>query len=230
MKVWFWGQKHVSTTQHRELLRLRAIANLDPDHGPEEAFDRIARLARDVLNFPSSLVSLVDDHRHIFKSSRPDGSCFGDLTDNFCAIAAHGDGVLIIDDTTLLDPYRSFAKVTQAPFIRSYWGAPLRTAAGFNVGTLAVYDVVPRTPTERDLNLLGQLAQVTIKMMELRTAATIDVLTGVQTRRMFDARGRKAMRTAVEADSPLSCIVLDIDHFKAINETDTVTMWAMPRS
>jgi diguanylate cyclase (GGDEF)-like protein len=208
----------VSVAQQQELLRLRAIANLDPDRGPEEAFDRIARLARDTLNFPSSLVSLVDDQRHIFKSSMPDGACFGDLTDNFCAIAALGQDVLIIEDTTLVDPYRDFAKVTQPPFIRSYWGAPLRTAAGFNVGTLAVFDVLPRAPTERDLNLLTQLAQVTIEMMELRAAATIDVLTGVHTRRMFDARADKAMRMATKTGTALSCIVLDIDHFKSIND------------
>lgn len=202
----------------QELLRLKAIACLDPESGPEAMFDRVARLVREVLGFPDSLVSLVDDRRHIIKSLLPDGTCFGNLTDNFCALAVRGTSALVVEDATLIAPYRDFEKVRHAPFIRSYWGAPLKTAAGFNVGTLAVFDYVPRTPTDRDLCLLNQFAHMTIEMMELRAAATIDVLTGTNTRRMFDAMGQTAMRNVRDTGAELSCIVVDIDHFKLIND------------
>ena len=39
-----------------------------PDSGPEEAFDRLTRLATRALGVPVALVSLVDEHRQFFKS------------------------------------------------------------------------------------------------------------------------------------------------------------------
>ena len=39
------------------------------DSPPEDAFDRLTRIATRILGVPVSLVSLVDDHRQFFKSA-----------------------------------------------------------------------------------------------------------------------------------------------------------------
>ena len=58
-----------SCTFGNERLRLQALQRYDVlDTAPEEAFDRITRLAKTVLQMPIVMVSLVDRDRQWFKS------------------------------------------------------------------------------------------------------------------------------------------------------------------
>lgn len=49
--------------------------------------------------------------------------------------------------------------------------------------------------------------------------ATRDVLTGLYNRRALDTLGRELYRQALRADRPVSILMLDIDHFKQVNDT-----------
>lgn len=53
----------------------------------------------------------------------------------------------------------------------------------------------------------------------LQTSANTDALTGTVNRRGLDAFIRRAQNEGAIADSPVSVLVLDIDHFKKINDT-----------
>ena len=65
----------------------------------------------------------------------------------------------------------------------------------------------------------------------LRQKASIDVLTGLSNRAFFDQDLHRRFERARDAGQPLSIIMLDIDHFKAINDTyghlvgDAVLSW-----
>jgi diguanylate cyclase (GGDEF)-like protein len=52
----------------------------------------------------------------------------------------------------------------------------------------------------------------------LRTLATSDALTGIANRRHFEERARAAIEAARLSGDPLSLLMIDIDHFKAIND------------
>ena len=54
---------------------------------------------------------------------------------------------------------------------------------------------------------------------ELQQRATLDPLTGILNRREFDQRLDVAVARALRLDIDLSLLVLDIDHFKAVNDT-----------
>jgi diguanylate cyclase (GGDEF)-like protein len=54
---------------------------------------------------------------------------------------------------------------------------------------------------------------------ELAETAARDGLTGVFNRRELDARARQAVALAQRHDRPFSCLLIDLDHFKAINDT-----------
>jgi diguanylate cyclase (GGDEF)-like protein/PAS domain S-box-containing protein len=53
---------------------------------------------------------------------------------------------------------------------------------------------------------------------ELQVLATIDPLTGVSNRRSFFKRAEEAFRRARAEETPLSVMMVDIDHFKRIND------------
>ncbi|TFV86792.1 sensor domain-containing diguanylate cyclase [Blastococcus sp. CT_GayMR16] len=52
----------------------------------------------------------------------------------------------------------------------------------------------------------------------LRTAATTDPLTGVANRRAWEAEAARNLARAVRTGDPLSFAILDLDHFKVVND------------
>jgi diguanylate cyclase (GGDEF)-like protein len=53
----------------------------------------------------------------------------------------------------------------------------------------------------------------------MRQRAEIDQLSGVLTRQAFMEAGEKSADSTFHAKKPVSCLMLDIDHFKSINDT-----------
>ena len=66
--------------------------------------------------------------------------------------------------------------------------------------------------------MLQDLARLIIDEMELRQIAITDSLTGAMTRRGFMREADKALELARRYGRELSCIMLDIDHFKSVND------------
>ena len=58
----------MTCTELRRLQELKRYAILDTE--PEETFDRITRLTRDLFDTPIALISLVDENRQWFKSKQ----------------------------------------------------------------------------------------------------------------------------------------------------------------
>ncbi|MCY1307458.1 diguanylate cyclase (GGDEF) domain protein [compost metagenome] len=56
-------------------------------------------------------------------------------------------------------------------------------------------------------------------LAELKLLASTDFLTGVKNRGHFIAEAEREIRRARRCVSPLSLILIDLDHFKRINDT-----------
>ncbi len=54
---------------------------------------------------------------------------------------------------------------------------------------------------------------------ELYTTSRTDVLTGLYNRRHLEEQLRIGIATAVRRDEPIGVLLLDVDHFKAVNDT-----------
>jgi diguanylate cyclase (GGDEF)-like protein len=67
--------------------------------------------------------------------------------------------------------------------------------------------------------LAGSKQEVERKNLELERLATRDPLTGALNRRAFHAAFDKALREAVRTRGSLTCLMVDIDHFKNINDS-----------
>lgn len=67
--------------------------------------------------------------------------------------------------------------------------------------------------------LLSRLtADDVLKVADLETAAFTDTLTGLPNRRSFDATFPRLIEIATRRRQPLSLLMLDIDHFKRVND------------
>jgi hypothetical protein len=139
---------------------LQATGLLDSDVDP--AFDRIARLAAQVLNAPVALVSLVAADRQFFKSClglpEPWASQRGaPLSHSFCQHAVASREPLIVDDAREDELLRDNLAIRDMGVI-AYAGIPLIDGAGNALGTLCVIDSQPRHWTTHQVQLLGDLA------------------------------------------------------------------------
>lgn len=151
--------------EQERLARLRRYAILDSE--PEEAFDRVTRLASRLLGMPIALVSLVDESRQWFKARVGLDATETPREVAFCAHAIIEPRVMVVEDATADPRFSNNPLVRGEPDIRFYAGAPLVTEAG-QLGTLCVIDREPRTLTEAEQETLQDLAAVVVDALELR--------------------------------------------------------------
>lgn len=214
-----WLQPEQPGDPDVETKRLDDLSRYDVlDTPPEEAFDRITRIASFALDAPMAQVSLIDRDRQWVKSRRGVAAPETPREISFCTHAIRQGDVFVVADSWLDPRFRDNPLVTGAPFIRAYAGQPLTTPRGVRIGTLCVLDTAPRRFSPAQLSTLADLACLVTDELELRQVATKDSLTGALRRRTFYERASDHVEQARRYGRPLAFIALDIDHFKAIND------------
>jgi diguanylate cyclase (GGDEF)-like protein len=189
------------------------------DTMPEPSFDRITQLVQSVLNVPISAVSLIDKDRQWFKSKQGLDADQTGRDISFCTHTIGDRQPMNIGDALTDVRFAGNPLVLGPPHIRSYLGAPLSTPDGYNVGSLCAIDTVPREFDAGQLAMLSSLASMIVDELELRVIAQSDHLTGAMTRRGFMIEGDKALARLRNDGAPCAMILLDVDHFKSINDT-----------
>lgn len=195
------------------LAALRRYGILDSD--PEKVFDDIVGLVKSVFSMPYAAVNLIDVDRQWTKASAGIDLQQCAREDSFCTYTIGGLDPLSVEQTTNDPRFIHNPFVTGKAHIRSYLGAPLTTPDGYNIGALCVFGTEPRLFTEAEKVVLTNFAKVVVAQLELRQAASLDVLTGAMTRRSFEGQ----MADIHAGNRPASLILLDVDHFKLINDT-----------
>lgn len=152
------------------LVRMNILSTSD-----EEIFDKIVRIAKQVLDVPIVLVSLVDADRQWFKA------CVG-LKDretprdvSFCGHAIMHDSLFIIPDATQDERFADNPLVTGEPYVIFYAGRPLKNTEGFRVGTLCVIDHIPRQLSVEEQSYLNDLGNWVEQAFLTRQLAEHDV-------------------------------------------------------
>jgi two-component system NtrC family sensor kinase len=149
--------------------RLRALLEYDILDTPSEAsFDRVTRMVSEFLEIPIVLVSLVDRHRQWFKSNfglevretPRDGA--------FCAYTILGDQPLIVPDARTDRRFSDSPLVLGEPFVRFYAGVPLKSADGYNLGTLCAICRDPLHLAQPKVDQLLQFAAIIENELALR--------------------------------------------------------------
>lgn len=156
----------VNEPQRIDALRRYSILDTPPDGN----FDHITKLASTVFNVPIALITLVDTDRIWFKSAY--GLAINQIgrDPGLCASAILSDEAYVVENA--IDDPRTIANplVAGAFGLRFYAAAPLQTKESYNLGTICIIDKEPRPFSEKEKEILQQLASIVMNEMELRLA------------------------------------------------------------
>lgn len=214
-----FGKSSAETIQ-REIDRLAALEAFDLLDTPrDEGLDRIVGLIREIFSVEIGIVSLIDAHRQWYKSCAGLAAEEVPREDTFCRYVIDIEEPIVVQDATRDSRFAEHPAVTGESHIRFYAGVPLRTKAGHVIGTVCAIDRRPRSFGNRDLTILTGLAGVSMDRITLLQSAATDSLTEALTRRAFKQEADQLISLALRHQHDISCIVLDVDHFKSVNDT-----------
>ncbi|HID8741059.1 TPA: diguanylate cyclase [Enterobacter mori] len=96
-------------------------------------------------------------------------------------------------------------------------------AQGEAIGLLSFQNITPETaPSRAYLELMAEALGLALANQRLRDAllekALFDPLTGLRNRHHLEDTLRTQMAQAMRSEQPVSCLMIDIDHFKSIND------------
>ncbi len=159
---------HLKKEEER-IAALKKYAILDTP--PDGNFDKITKLAAQLLKVPIAIVTLVDTDRIWFKSRY--GIDVNEIgrDPGLCSSAILSDDLYIVEDA-IKDPRTLANPLVAGDFgLRFYAAVPLKVRGGHNLGTLCVIDKHPRQLDEAEKEILGDLADILIDQIELRLEA-----------------------------------------------------------
>ena len=138
----------------------------------DPAFERFARLARQVLGVPVALVSFVSGDEQVFPGALglPEpwqGSRRTPLSHSFCQHVVRTRAPLVVADARL-DPLVWENLAIRDLGVVAYLGIPLVGAAGEVVGSLCAIDDRPRHWTASEVAVLQDLADACSSELQLR--------------------------------------------------------------
>jgi len=215
----------------------------------DEVIDRAALDVRRRFRMPFSIGYLkVDDHESVvthMATNDPNGLTFGDLSDlSFLRQAAEAVEPLVVPN---VDNHPVFARIGlkgAKPF-RGFAVVPVSTHRTNTRAALCVLDVKPIALTAADIDGLSTLARsvgqeldraivpvpeppppvgelngtLTDDVEALQHLASTDPLTGLANRRGGEKHIANEISRARREKRPLSCLLIDIDRFKQVNDT-----------
>ena len=200
--------------------RQRALDRLNVVGTHQEApFERIVDLVKTTLNAPICAVSLIDNDRQWFKAYR---GLDVDQTPRdiaFCDHAIRAEEPFVIEDATRDARFAENPLVLCEPHIRAYLGIPLKMPDGYLIGTLCAIYQEPRTFSAHEITILESFANLVISELELRTIAFTDGLTNLLSRKAWADRADAEIDRATRQSGGLCVALLDLDHFKTVNDT-----------
>ena len=172
---------------------------------PEDAFDRLTRLAASLLDTPVAFLTFVEASRVWIKS------CFGLSIDElpreitFCTHAVRSDRLMVVPDARRDPRFVDSPFVTGPAGLRFYAGAPLVAPDRSRIGTICVLDRRPRRPSARQRQDLVDLAGLAIDQLELRRQ------TGERARAEAEAEAERARLASVIENLPFEFWLCDAD-------------------
>jgi len=206
----------VPSDESQRLQTLRDLRLLDTP--PEERFDRVTRLAKQLFSTEIALVSLVDADRQWFKSRQGLDAEETARDISFCGHAILDDEPLIVHDAAADPRFSDNPLVAGAPNIRFYAGYHVSAPDGSRVGTLCVIDNTPKQVTNEQRELLADLARMVEEELISANEATTDPTTGFSTRKGFVGVADHLVSLCKRRREPVTLLMLQLENLEYIEE------------
>lgn len=120
--------------------------------------------------------------------------------------------------------FEGFVKVESGIDVKSWLGIPL-VYEGKVIGLFALDSGAPNFYTDQHVRIASNVAEHIAMAIEharqhtlVKEEARTDKLTGVANRYGLETRGQELFARASKDDQPLGILMLDIDHFKEVND------------
>lgn len=143
-----------------------------------------------------------------------------------CGTAAYLGQRVIVEDIQTHDYWKPYSKLAKEAGLQACWSEPILSSRGKVMGTFAIYHTQPKSPELEDIERIGfaaNLASIAIENRlnhdELERRAYSDYLTGLANRRHFLTQAENELTRIQRYGGELSILMLDIDHFKQVNDT-----------
>jgi len=206
----------IPSDETRRLQALRDLRLLDTP--PEERFDRVTRLARQLFSTQIALVSLVDADRQWFKSRQGLDAEETGRDISFCGHAILDDKIMVVNDAEKDLRFCDNPLVCGDPRIRFYAGCPLAAPDGSRVGTLCVIDEKPKEISDEQLQLLGELGRMVEEELHAASNATIDPVTGLSNRNGLVVVADHLLSLSKREDQPAALMMFHLQNLHALEE------------
>lgn len=182
--------------------RLKALQDYGVlDTAPEAAFDDLTKLAAQICQVPTAMISLVDETRQWFKARVGIPVTETPREVSFCAhTILNPDEVMEVEDATKDPRFAASPLVTSGQNVRFYAGAPLVTPGGQAVGTLCVMDGKPHALTAEQREALRTLGRHVVAQLELGRKTRELAAVEAETRRLLTVgeKSRRALLSLLE--------------------------------
>lgn len=156
-------------SQLKEVKRLQELLSYNILDTPyEQDFDGLVELISIICDSPVAIISLIDAERQWYKAKKGVGNREVPVQETFCRHTLLQDEILEIQDARLDERVKDNPHVTAENGIRFYAGIPIKTAAGYNIGTVCVVDTKPKQLSENQKKALRLLTEQALMLLEAR--------------------------------------------------------------
>lgn len=140
--------------------------------------------------------------------------------ESICHVVATTGQALWADDLTQLAEWQNHPAVASDNGIRAYIGSPVFASTKVPIGTFSVLSDEPLAlDNEANRLIINDCVRLIEDSLLMRKDAVRDQLTGLFNRRYFQHQIEAEWRRAMRMQLPITMMILDIDHFKSLNDT-----------
>lgn len=151
-----------------EFERLIELSELDLDYSNlEENLTDLTDLAARIVGAEVSLVNLLDNYTQWSVSSHGIDLQQMPRENSVCQYTILEEESLEIKNLDKDKRFKEQPYVTTDPFLRYYYGVPLRTPNGTNIGALCVLDSDPKELTPEEKELLKMISKQVVRRLEV---------------------------------------------------------------
>ncbi len=205
---------------------------------PRSDLIALVEIAAQVADVPMATINLITDTEQYQIATAGFEASVCAREDSMCNVVFQGGTPVIVPDASQDDRFRDNPFVTGViGDVRFYATHPLRTPEGTLIGTLCVFDTVPRTLTEDQEAALVHLADRVVDLLELelRTrelSSTVDHLrdTQAELERSNEVLAAFAGQVSHDLRNPLSAVTMALKLIAEENDEAGASSFLLDRA